>query len=303
MKHGTRNLVVHPGLSGTATTTLQKHFFAKHPQLHAIGNPVSTDFGTELKKADGFYNAERLVNIVKTLCGENISKPIIASDESLTHNYYLRPVIPQRLVQTFPDVKSIITIRKQNDIILSWYMRGGHLSRGPKPFYGRHVEIENFLEYEYENWDFSFLSAIDFNRTISYWEAALGAHNVKVFLFDDFIMRKEQFISEMCDFIGIDPNYAINTIAGKHSNPRHSYKSYLYVKLREYFFPGIPLRKFLPDGDKLRALFEGVLRGGKHFESDLPQKWREILDDRYREGNSKLAKRLNLPLEKYGYSV
>jgi len=173
----------------------------------------------------------------------------------------------------------------------------------PKPYQRRYVSLENWLEHAVETWDLSYLSSGEYDPIIEPWEAVYGKENIRILLFEDFKSARDKFLKDLYAILDIDWQSANELLHQKHSNARSSASLVSYLRLREFLFPNFTFRKVIPGGEVIHRVFSSFIDRGSSVPVNIPRHWRDTLENRYREGNRRLAERYNLPLGENGYPV
>jgi len=304
---------VHIGFAKTGTTTHQIHLFSKHPQICYLGKPYENDI---LKKEilnlimgeSLTYNSSSLKEFLLQLeiyRRSNEGKVILISDELFVSASKVRDkgLVAQRIKDVFEPGKILITIRNQWELLKSAYINGGRLLKNiPARYKGFAIEFKEWLEMSFETPQRSYIGNIVYADTIDYYSRLFGKDNVGVFLFEDFLQNKDDYIRRLSDFLGIDARESARLLKEKHENPRLSQSQVDFELASSKFGPAgkIPLVSVA-----LRRLFDIK----KRFKSsgkasvEMPDEWKERLRLFYSEGNMKLIKNHNLPLEKYEYPI
>lgn len=309
----TLDTVIHIGFPKTGTTTLQKHLFSRHSQVHYLGKPYASEEITghilnlvmeESLTYDGsFLGAYLEGEIEKGIRGGK--KVLVFSDELLVSASKTRDkgVVAARLKELFQGGKIIVTLRNQYEMLKSAYINGGRLLKNvPSRYKGRAIGFDEWLEMSFERPGRSYIGNIRYIDTLDYYVGLFGRENVCVLLFEEFLARKEDYIKKLGDFMGIDTGEALQWLGEKHENKR--------LLQSQVDFELMSTR--LGVGGNRRVL-SGVLRRlyflGKKGKKDgtaavsIPVAWKEKIHDYYKEGNGEIIKRYGLPLAESGYPV
>lgn len=313
MKSHTPNTVIHIGFPKTGTTTLQTHLFAKHPGIHYLGKPYRDDDLKEMisrlvMRESTVYTTENLKQYInKHLArgletGKNV---FLISDETFVSAAKVRDkgVVAHRLKDLFPAAKILVTIRDQMDAVKSGYIGGGRLlGNVPGKYKSIIISFKDWLEICKNMYHGDFVNNIVYFDTIDYYARLFGKENICVLLFEEFVKNKGEFILKLSQFLNIDPEISRGLIQNAHENKRISQADFQVESLRSKF--GFmrnfaPIVKFINGIRKIR----GVLGTNRHSDVDIPEEWYQPLWNLYKEGNRKLKKDYQLPLENYGYPL
>ena len=216
---------IHPGYGRTATTTLQNHLFGVHSQILPLGRPWTDGtkaFLGEIKKRNSlYYDAEKVCGLRDGLINGENKKTIVLSDENLQNykNREMGDIFLSRIKELVVDSEVLIIIRSQVDAIESFYLNHGRILKGvPEPFNGRHVTLEAWLKWSFDNWENSYFSHIDYNSHVTKYENIFGKGKVHVLLFEDFVGNQQRFITQLTSILNVDYEEAMHCVSTKHDN-------------------------------------------------------------------------------------
>jgi len=216
----------------------------------------------------------------------------------------MRNIIAKRLKALFQDAHIIFTIRNQIKALESFYGNHGRLlSDVPKPFYGRHVSLDNWLSYAFQNRERTYIGLINYHETITMYEKIFGRNRVHVFLFEEFVRDKKEFSNDLSKLLTIDEEKTHTLISEKIKNSRDTGRLIAYNRLREKILPGISIRNKVPFGSVFHKWLSSSLEKGKRAEVRIPEGWVKDLNGYYKGGNLRLVEERGLPLEKYEYPL
>ena len=301
-------LFIHPGFPKTATTSLQDHFFGRHPQILHLAQPYDTrtrEMEEVLMQPDGYFDADRFRDLFDRItAGDDGKKVRVLSEEAYITYNSLRAPIARRLHELFPDAEIVFTIRNQIDCLKSYYVGKARMLRGPAPYRNRHVTLENYLQFSMARWERSFLGTMNYERAIRFYEELFGRDRIHILTFEDFIGDRDGFFADLCRILGVDAAVVPELFTEKsHSNARSTSRLVFYTKLRSVLLPNVPLRDLVPGGARLHGVLEKYLSRGATEKVEIPEKWKMILSERYAAGNRALAENYGLDLKKYDYPL
>ena len=309
--------IIHPGYCKTATTTLQNNLIEKHSQILSLGRPWTDDtrnFVREIKKHEGLdFNIERAKSALDGLllggvgerdCGGG-ARVAVFSDETIHLDQSKVGIYADRIKTLFPNGEILLTIRNQIKIIESNYLHFGRILKNlPKPYSRRHVEMDAWLDWCWQNWDNSLFGLIDYDKHIRMYQKIFGPEKVHILLFEDFVNNPDEYIEKLSNIFGIDPHEAKKCFSNKHDNLQDSVRSVNYLKFREYFFPSIDIRSAIPFGSSLMKMLSSYLEKGKSEKKvKLSDEWRDRLENKYKDGNVRMANENGLKLSQYNYPL
>jgi hypothetical protein len=307
------NFVIHVGFSRTGTTTLQKHLFSKHSQIHYLGKPYRDEhLGREIsrliKQDTMVYDSSAIREVVNKNVGDGNLKAsrrvILLSDEILvSYSKALdRGTVARRLKEIFQP-RILFTIRNQYEILKSAYLsRGRLLLNVPNKYSGLTIGFKEWLEMAKNNVDRSYLGHVDYLRTIRYYSKLFGDKNVCILLLEEFIHDRGKYLEKLCDFLKINVDEALELTENKHEHQEIKQWQFNFERFRSYLYPlsRLPL---IFGVLKPFFYFMGIFNKGKITTVSIPKEWYHELKELYAEGNRVLVDDYQLPLGKYGYPL
>jgi hypothetical protein len=301
-------MIIHPGFIKTGTTSLQDFLFFAHPQVHAMGHPhrpgVDARISLALRRIEGFDDdpdelRDALTTAMKACPADRV--PVL-SDETLTADPRLTATIAKRLQQHFPQARILFTIRRQQDMIRSFYGRHGRvLVNTPEPYKDRHVDFSAWLEHAWNNRPAGVLGVADYARTIKIYRALFGAERVSILLLEEWAVNEGAFAERLSDLLDVDATTTRQLLGHRRTHGQETLRYVHYDRMRKRFPAAGRVLAHLPTG--MRALGNGFLKRGDRQRVEFPPGWQDRLSDLYRDGNRQLVERYNLPLREHGYAV
>lgn len=308
-----RNFLIHVGFSKTATTTLQKHLFAKNSQLEYLGKPFQSDsLKTQIdrllrQETTTFDSSSAKQEISMFLLNprDSMKKWLVLSEEKFVSCSKVRDkgVIARRIKDVLNPSRILFTIRNQFDILKDAYLSGGRLlPNAPQMYSSLFVEFDDWLSNSYQNYDRSYIGHVDYYKTISYYSELFGKKNVCILLFEEFVQNQEVFIRKLTDFLGIDFTEALKAVENKHENQGIGLAQLDMERAMAKLYPLIKipaLRKFIKFS--FRQLYKHRKKSSAQLKFSV--QWNDVLSDFYKAGNMNLMNHYNLPLELYNYPL
>ncbi len=301
--------VIHIGANKAASTTLQRCLFARHPDLHYVGEdgegyqdyyPVMADL---LWSDDMFWNERRARVFFSEQLKCAAGKTFVFSSEDIMTSP-IASLCGQRLCKLICNADVLIIIRNQLQALASFYAsHGAYLSPAPKIHYKKHVPLESWLEYHDNITYYGPFESFDYWNFITYFEDLFGKDRVKILMFEKFVQERENFCEEMAQILGLASVDVTRYLDGAHERKRHSWRTHQYTKFRSTFLWNQSLSGAVPGGIHLRKQLQKFLEDSAQFSVELPLYWQHRLKERYAEGNAKLVKKFGLPLAKYDYPI
>lgn len=303
--------VIHIGANKTASTTFQRALFRHHSELHYMGED-GEDYASYRGIVNAMVNDDDL-HFPENRCRELFQKRLAGSLDK-TFLYSNEDVMTsrtpslcaQRLKSFIPDAKVLLVIRNQNTALPSFYANhGAFLKPAPPSYFRRHVSFDDWMSFQTQPMFIKYgaLASYYYNRLLSVYADLFGEENVHVLMFEEFIEDKQSFVGKLCQVLEINAEEAMQLLSGRHERQRMTSRMLTYNRFRSSFFWGVRFSGYLPGGEKLVNAFQRFLESGASAKVDIPNEWREKIVELYGEDNKALAKRYNLPLEKYGYPI
>ena len=301
-------MIIHPGFIKTGTTSLQDFLFFVHPQVFALGHPhrpgVDARIAHALRRIEGFdadpQELRKALTTALEACPAN--RVSVLSDEGLTGVPHLTAIIAKRLHDHFPQARILFTIRRQQDMIRSFYGRHGRvLVNTPAPYKDRHVGFPAWLEHAWLNRPDNVLGVADYARTIEIYRALFGAERISVFLLEEWTADETAFANRLSSVLGVDAATTRQLLAHRHTHAQETSRYVRYDRLRKRFPIADHLMANLPAG--LRAVGGGFLARGDRQQVEYPPGWQDKLSELYRDSNQQLIERYGLALREHGYAV
>ena len=224
-------LYIHFGFPRTATTTSQIHLFPNHPQINYLGRYPKTkpklelidlisnlnndDFDKRynelLKKTEELYLDPNKTNV--------LSSEFIVSNTMHYPNDFARtmPSFISRLESLFSkinvEIKYFCTIRNQAEIIPSLYSATRTIS-----FNGK--ELVEYLENKKSNNPMikRFLNGFNYYELYNELSKVVNKNKIKFFLYEEFRDNFDNFVSNLSNYLEIDPVTSIKLLKYRYEN-------------------------------------------------------------------------------------
>ena len=316
-----KKIFIHIGYAKTGTTFLQRQIFQKIDSYVVMEHFDALDFFDPILNYDSSIYDEKLVlkeynKFIKT---KDIKSKdgLIISNERLELEGNDVGLVANRLKNLFPNAKILITLREQFDLLQSWYLFKGYSSKYlGKPFKGKYMEINEFIENDIENNSNNHLMRLQFHMLFIFYANLFGKENIKILFFEDIFDKKYKLLKKFEDIFGCKINFKINRSQKinfrkrneellKHSNYYFNRELSNYFLQRNIFALLINLpfvfigKNFSPIIRKSNVFeFSNKLDG---FVPKISSKNMKYLKKIYLESNNKLEKITNLNLKSKGY--
>jgi hypothetical protein len=305
-----RKFFIHVGYPKTATTTLQKKLFSRHPGICYLGKPLTgklLDIEYQILNLDSIQFARTLPDLREMFLALIRQCP---DDRNalLSHEGFLRATrysghdigrTAERIKQVFSDplagsleVHVLITIRKQVDIIPSYFFDS--VSRSPRQF-------QQFLSSSLQQPQYGYFPSLFYDMVIGYYSTLFGKDRVTVMPFEAFITRREDFLKTLAGYLEIDYGTCLGLVSGGSYNTKARSGSGYQLTANEYVLDMInryrPQRTSLPR--LLRQLLKRIPMNNYVFAMSPAEQDR--VQALFAGANKRLSEEFGLQLEEYGY--
>lgn len=301
-------MIIHPGFIKTGTTSLQEFLLHVHPQVHAFGHPHQSPLDARIsrgmRRIEGFDDdaADLRDALADAVAAFPAGKVPVLSDETLAADPLLAAATARRLHEHFPDARILFTVRRQEDMIRSFYGRHGRvLVNTPAPFADRHVSFPHWLEHALANYPAGVLGVADYARTIDIYRKLFGAERIAIVLLEDWMADAAAFADRLSAILGIDAAATRQLLGSRRTHAQDTTRLVRVDRLQKRFPVAGRVLARLPRG--ARALGGQWLRRGDAQRIEFPLGGLEKLRDLYRQGNRELIQAYGLPLRERGYAA
>src|SRR3546814_155069 len=208
------------------------------------------------------------------MCISDWSSDVCSSDLTLTADPRLTAITAQRLHHHFPQARIVFTIRRQEDMIRSFYGRHGRvLVNVPAPYTDRHVSFAAWLEHAYRNLPAGILGVADYERTIEIYRALFGSDRIAILLLEEWAADDGSFADRLSAILGIDAVTTRRLLGNRHTHGQETTRYVHYDRFRKRFPAAGRIMARLPGG--IRVLGGGFLKGGDRQRAEFPPGWPE----------------------------
>ena len=288
---------IHPGFVKTATSSLQVQVFSNHTDIAYLGMPAkSTDMSWAIRhicRADSvYYERDRVRDIFDTALGAAPGdRTVILSHENFAlYESKDKGMLAQRLRELMPDAKVFFTLRRQEEILASWY-----LQKLAKYIRGNNfISFDRWLKLKLKARHRSILDDLNFFPIIDFYAGLFGRENIRIFLFEELRENSSRFAADMADFLSVDAGQFETLLKMDRQNPTISQD---YIDFWHTWGPWLPYRL----AQKLALRMDNSK--GRPAKVDLGDRAKGLVRTLCAEGNRQLEETWNVPLRKFGYSV
>jgi hypothetical protein len=309
-------LVLHVGAPKTATSTLQGAFFPRHPGMVFLGKIVDEKNGftgwrtpelTQLMLAlerthlDFAPDRAAAAAMVAAIATEAAGRPVVISSEDLCLFSAVDPFAKlARVTELFGSlgpVRLILAVREQVTLLRSIYLteHRGEMMRLPGTRQNWYPSFDQYLDIQFRYAWGSTLECFRFSAMIDRYEALLGAANVFVYAFDDFVRDPGAGLQRLCRFIGVaDDAVSLEPSPAGHQNRHYSRRTYWYSALRNRLGPALGLSRFAPK--PLVDRFRTWIAAGDAVDFSPSPEARRRIADYYRADNALLLRKRGIDL-------
>lgn len=306
-----RKFFIHPGYPKTASTTLQKRLFSKHPDLCYLGKPLTgelLDIEVAILKLDAEQFAQALPDLQRRFL--SIMARCADSEHTvlLSHEGFLRPTryaghdilrTAQRIRQVFCepvedefDCHVLLTVRKQDDIIPSYFFDS--VSRSPARF-GKFIEAALQAPRQ------GYLGSLFYTDIVRHYTGLFGRERVTVLPFEQFISRRGAFLQALAACLEIDYGSCIELTGESAFNIKQRSGSGYRITANEAVLDLV--NRLRPEVEQLPRLLRILLKRIplKRRTFSLSAAEQAAIQQLYAGSNQQLSDEFDLALDEYGY--
>ena len=306
-------IVIHIGLAKTGTTTLQKKVFPFLSGVNYLGKAIPSYSFVSSRIQDAIYNicsadsaivdpVENLADSVAELRkSSDPKKTLLISTESFAHpGTRDLGVVARRLSSALPDARILVSIRAQEELVLSWFRS-----------HGRFAQYLTFHKTESESistplsqqtwWKFvireqyaGLLAMLDYEAIVSYYKSCFD-NRIDILPLE--LISSGLYADILAKSLDISANECKSFLINCHENKGITTRELFVNNILSFFGHS---SNFLESRDK-SGLRKWLAKGpspDNNLESDILK----YIQLRYSKGNSNLAVAYNLQLAKLGYS-
>ena len=306
-----RKFFIHPGYPKTASTTLQKRLFSRHPGLCYLGKPLTGDL-LDIEVAILTLGNREFSQALSGL--QSRFRTVMArgadSDRNvlLSHEGFLRPtryqghdirLTAERIRQVFCDpiedefdCHVLITIRKQTEIIPSYFFDA--VSRSPARF-------RKYIKESLQQPGDGYLGSLFYDAIVRHYTDLFGQDHVKVLPFEQFINRRTDFMEEPATIFEIDYDRCVELVGGGGFKIKQRSEAGYRITANEAVLDMV--NKICPDIEQLPHLLRKLLKRIplRHRVFSLDAGELAELQQLYAGSNRQLSDDFSLSLDAYGY--
>ncbi len=317
-------LVIHVGLSKTATTTLQRAVFEKHSQIYYLGkiykspHPrqcISTevhDFLSPLLwKLDQSLDADAHRRFFSETLqpAARTSTVILGSWEGLgDRDAASFETSVTRLAEVTGGCKLMMSLRNPINRLPSNYLQ--HLRGNQKQLADRFVSFEEWLD-QYSETRGGFDELFIYSQNIETAIRILGKEKVGIFVYEEYQAKPEQYLQRVSAFLGVEAEETIRLADNQHLHTRLFDSQVEKMKELDSSFLGrllwrlsnVDLKKKLVGFSDTESVIESSVSGDKPASVDLSADSIQRITEASREDHQWLVNNLQLDLEQYDYPL
>lgn len=282
------NVYIHIGYPKSASTSLQENLFKKHPGIHYLDSPCI------------LVNRKHIV-VPKTL-KFSTSKVNLLSSEGILWDLDWKKKI-NTLARLYPNAKIIIVIRRQQDILKSYY---NHFAGEPvidDKSQRKFIPFSEWIDLHMSYSKRTFLSNLYYDKVVNECKKKFGAKNINILLFEELGNNLSEFSKSLSNILCINPVLTNKLLELSSKNPSCGLNELRKIIRRIY--PKLHPRKILPSFLflKIARILFILTKGIKPKKLKYTTKQRLRLNALYKQSNIRLQKGTGLPLKKYGYFI
>ena len=306
-----RKFIIHPGYPKTATTTLQKALFARHPDLCYLGKPLKgaiLEIELDIIKLDDPSFSSALPGLQKKI--DSVIEDCNQDNRNilLSHEGFLRPTryeghdirrTADRIWKVFGepfqgdfDCHVLLTLRNQVDIVPSYFFDS--VSRRPGQF-------RQFIAQSLQKPGEGYTGSLFYDDMVHHYADLFGRDQVKIMLFEQFIQHREAFLRDLADFLGVDHATSKQLIGDNIYNTKARTGSGYRITANEIMLDVV--NKVFPNTERLPYLLRYPLKRIplKTRAFSLSSTEKSAIQQLYVGGNRRLSDEFGLPMGEYDY--
>ena len=300
--------ILHIGGNKTASSSLQRRLFAKHPGIRYLGEDcegyanLKPLLDSLVADDDSHFDFEKTKRVFcDRFYSHGVDATCVYSNEDVMTSY-LPSVCAARLKKLVPDAKVVMVVRNQLTTWPSWYANhGAYLKNVPRRYWKRHVGLDEWLEYCFEFPNKTPVEAMNYERFFKIFQKEFGY--VHVLLYEELMSDPASYYKRWADLLRIPQEDVLGFVANHVERRRYSSRRVRYDRWasRLSVVPGVQalesaFRRLLPAMNRW-------LDDGPPANIELPEIWKQRISNYYRSSNNKLAELAGLDLDRYGYPV
>lgn len=208
-------LVIGAGKSGTTSLYF---YLAQHPEIYLSpikevnflaveGHPPLFQGLRDEREAKACFSITTLEQYCKLFSGVSNEKAV----GEISPYYLYSETAPERIYHYTPDAKLIAILRNPVDRAYSNYLHLLRDGREPLPRFDDALKAEE-LRIE-NNWSPSWFyrSSGYYYKFLSRYFERFDSHQIKIWLFEDYVTDPEKVVQEIFKFLGVDPTFIPDT--------------------------------------------------------------------------------------------
>ena len=318
-------IAIHIGYPKSASTTLQKHLFSKHPDINSFSSYPTKNIGVDSSEIDysaRYLSNDNLKNFYQRLSNEtssdfdhqaissltadfkkdfSTSQCNLFSSEFFTSVFFSNKNLEEkanRLSDVFPDAKIVVIVRNQLDIIKSQYkdhpFDPRNLTSG-KPL-SLNEFIAHLLDFDHE---IKYLDSLRYFEKANIYEQLFSANNICVLCMEDLKHDLRSFSSKVSDFLHIDSKSTEELLTHRHENRGVGSRYNTYRKMVRNYYPAKVLHFMLANVFKIDV--KKILTNSSSKVEDISLQNINRLTEYFGKSNFKLANKYAIDVVKYQY--
>lgn len=299
--------IIHIGANKTASTTLQRHLFAKSRQIIYIGedckdydrykNSILSLISDDDIHFDSSSASSIFENAAKTAGGKTL---VFSSEDIMTS--HVPSVCAQRLSKFLPDAEILLVIRNQLTAVPSMYANhGAYLRNVPRRYWRRYVSFDEWMEHSIEFIKYSLLGSFFYYRILQAFTPYFSKDKIHILFYEDLLSNPFKFGDDLCRILSIPPEETVNFIGSKRERRRNSRRQLRYHRLCEYF-GGKDFIRCLP-GMLIKDRFKSYLEGGPPADGFMTDYWKNTIVELFSKDNALLSAEYKIDLKKHHYPM
>ncbi len=298
-------VVLHIGANKTGSTSLQRRLFAARDTICYRGEdgPGWTEqaplFTALVEEDDLYAPLDAIAAAFAEMRAEAAGRVMVYSNEDISRSP-LPTVCADRLARLLPEATVVLVVREQRQAIASWYVNHGAYLKGvPRRYWRRFVGFDEWMEHCLRFPRMGPLRGFDYDALVALYAARFS--RVEVLIYEELLTDPAAYAGRWGALLGVERAVVERALGGPRERRRYSRRLHNWSRIRSAWPALMPASGAAGGG--LDSLWLRWLEGGPAMRDWMTPAWQARIAERYADGNRRLADRVGLDLQRYGYAL